>query len=103
MTFHRLVVGLPLAATAIGFEAVICFNPTAPPEAAGNFAGHAAFIAVFALLNVVFLHAEVARQRREHRKLVDDEVMAMREDARDFRRWDALSLAACCLPRWLHW
>jgi diguanylate cyclase (GGDEF)-like protein len=43
------------------------------------------FIAVFALLNVVFLHAEVARQRREHRQLVDDEVAAMREDARDFR------------------
>jgi diguanylate cyclase (GGDEF)-like protein len=85
VTFHRMVVGLPLAATAIGFEAVLCFNPTAPPEAAGNFAGHAAFIAVFALLNVVFLHAEVARQRREHRQLVDDEVEAMREEARDFR------------------
>jgi diguanylate cyclase (GGDEF)-like protein len=85
VTFHRMVVGLPLAATAIGFEAVLCFGPAAPPEAAGAFAGHAAFIAVFALLNVVFLHAEVARQRREHLQLVDDEVAAMREEARDFR------------------
>ena len=32
--------------------------------------GHASFVAVFALLNVVFLHAEVARQRREHKQLV---------------------------------
>ena len=85
VTFHRMVVGLPLAASAIGFEAVLCFGPAAPPEAAGMFAGHASFIAVFALLNVVFLHAEVARQRREHRRLVADEVLAMREEARDFR------------------
>ena len=49
------------------------------------FAGHAGFIAVFALLNVVFLHAEVARQRREHRSRVEDEVASMREEARDFR------------------
>jgi len=85
VTFHRLVVGLPLAATAIGFEAVLCFGPTASPDAPGTFAGHAVFIAVFALLNVVFLHAEVARQRREHKRLVDDEVASMREEARDFR------------------
>ena len=39
VTFHRLVVGLPLAATAIGFEAVLCFGPGAPPDAAGLFAG----------------------------------------------------------------
>ena len=85
VTFHRLVVGLPLAGVAIGFEAVICFGPGAPPETGGLFAGHAGFIAVFALLNVVFLHAEVARQRREHLRRVDDEVAAMREEARDFR------------------
>jgi diguanylate cyclase (GGDEF)-like protein len=85
VTFHRLVVGLPLAAAAIGFEAVLAFGPAAPPEAAGTFLGHVGFIAVFALLNVVFLHAEVARQRREHRRRVEDEVVAMREEARDFR------------------
>jgi two-component system, cell cycle response regulator len=85
VTFHRLIVGLPLAASAIGFEAVSCFGPGAPPETAGLFAGHAGFIAVFALLNVVFLHAEMARQRRDHRRRVDEEVAAMREEARDFR------------------
>ena len=85
VTFHRLAVGLPLAAAAVGFEAVLCFGPGAPPEAAAAFPGHVSFIAVFALLNVVFLHAEVARQRREHRRRVEEEVTAMREEARDFR------------------
>ena len=39
VTFHRLVVGLPLAGVAIGFEAVLCFGPAAPPEASGMFVG----------------------------------------------------------------
>jgi two-component system cell cycle response regulator len=85
VTFHRLAVGLPLAAAAIGFEAVLSFGPAAPPEAAAAFPGHVGFIAVFALLNVVFLHAEVARQRRERRRHLEGEVAAMREEARDFR------------------
>jgi diguanylate cyclase (GGDEF)-like protein len=85
VTFHRLVVGLPLAAAAIGFEAVLAFSPTVPADHAGTFPSHAGFIGVFALLNVVFLHAEVARQRREHRRRVEDEVASMREEARDFR------------------
>ncbi len=85
VTFHRLWVGLPLAATAVGFEAVLSFGPTASPEAAAAFPGHVVFIAVFALLNVVFLHAEVARQRRERRRRLEGEVEAMREEARDFR------------------
>jgi two-component system cell cycle response regulator len=85
VTFHRLAVGLPLAAAAIGFEAVLSFSPAVPAEHASLFPSHAGFIAVFALLNVVFLHAEVARQRREHRRRVEDEVASMREEARDFR------------------
>ncbi|HEY6475234.1 MAG TPA: sensor domain-containing diguanylate cyclase [Polyangia bacterium] len=85
VTFHRLWVGLPLAAAAVGFEAVLSFGPTATPEAPAAFPGHVVFIAVFALLNVVFLHAEVARQRRERRKRLEGEVAAMREEARDFR------------------
>ncbi len=85
VTFHRLSVGLPLAAAAIGFEAVLSFGPNAAPDAAGAFPGHVAFIAVFALLNVVFLHAEVARQRRERRRRLEGEVAAMREEAREFR------------------
>src|SRR5688572_9053204 len=39
VTFHRLVVGLPLAGVAIGFEAVLCFGPAAAPEAAAAFPG----------------------------------------------------------------
>jgi two-component system, cell cycle response regulator len=85
VTFHRLAVGLPLAAAAIGFEAVLAFGPTVPPEHAALFASHTGFIGVFALLNVVFLHAEVARQRREHLRRVEDEVASMRQEARDFR------------------
>ncbi|HXJ23123.1 MAG TPA: GAF domain-containing protein, partial [Polyangia bacterium] len=85
VTFHRLSVGLPLAGAAIGLEAVLSFSPSALPEAAAAFPGHVAFIALFALLNVVFLHAEVARQRRERRKRLEGEVAAMREEAREFR------------------
>ena len=85
VTFHRLWVGLPLAAAAVGFEAVLSFGPSASPEAGAAFPGHVVFIAVFALLNVVFLHAEVARQRRERRRRLEGEVEAMREEARDFR------------------
>jgi diguanylate cyclase (GGDEF)-like protein len=85
VTFHRLAVGLPLALAAIGFEAVLSFGPTIPAEQASAFPSHAGFIGVFALLNVVFLHAEVARQRREHLRRVEDEVASMRQEARDFR------------------
>jgi two-component system, cell cycle response regulator len=85
VTFHRLAVGLPLAVAAIGFEAVLSFSPAASREAASSFPEHAGFIVIFALLNVVFLHAEVARQRREHRRRLDDEVASMREEAREFR------------------
>jgi two-component system cell cycle response regulator len=85
VTFHPLKTGTPLAAAALGFEAVMAFGPGAAPDAAAAFPGHAGFIAVFAVLNVAFLHAEVARQRREHRKRLEDEVLSMREEARDFR------------------
>ena len=85
VTFHPLNTGMPLAAAALGFEVVLAFGPGAAPGAAAAFPGHAGFIAVFAILNVAFLHAEVARQRREHRKRLEDEVLSMREEARDFR------------------
>ena len=93
VTFHRLAVGLPLAIAAVGFEAVICFSPSAGGALASGgvsisvttFVGHAGFIAIFALLNVVFLHAEVARQRRERRRRLEEEIVSMRQEARDFR------------------
>jgi two-component system cell cycle response regulator len=85
VTFHPLKTGAPLAIAALGFEAVLAFGPGASSSAAAAFPAHAGFIAVFAVLNVAFLHAEVARQRREHRKRLEAEVQSMREEARDFR------------------
>jgi len=85
VTFHPLKTGTPLALAALGFEAVMAFGPGAVPGAAAAFPAHAGFIVVFAILNVAFLHAEVARQRREHRKRLEEEVLSMREEARDFR------------------
>jgi len=85
VTFHPLSVGCPLAAAALGFEGIMAFGPGAAPGAAAAFPGHAGFIAVFAVLNVAFLHAEVARQRRERRRCLEAEVASMREEARDFR------------------
>ncbi len=85
VTFHSLAVGIPLALAALGFEAIMAFGPTAAPGALAAFPGHAAFIVVFGMLNVAFLHAEVARQRREHRRRLESEVASMREEARDFR------------------
>jgi two-component system cell cycle response regulator len=85
VTFHRLAVGLPLALAAIGFETVVAYGPGAAASSTAVYPGHVGFIIAFALLNVVFLHAEVARQRRERRKRLDDEVASMREEAREFR------------------
>ena len=85
VTFHPLKTGAPLAVAALGFEAVMAFGTGANPGAAAAFPAHAGFIAVFGVLNVAFLHAEVARQRREHRKRLEAEVQSMREEARDFR------------------
>jgi two-component system cell cycle response regulator len=85
VTFHPLKTGTPLALAALGFEAVMAFGPGATPGAAQAFPSHAGFIGVFAVLNVAFLHAEVARQRREHHKRLEAEIQSMREEARDFR------------------
>jgi diguanylate cyclase (GGDEF)-like protein len=85
VTFHPLRVGIPLAFAAIGLEGAMAFGPGAAAEAAAAFPSHAVFIVIFAGLNVAFLHAEVARQRREHRRRLETEVASMREEARDFR------------------
>ncbi len=85
VTFHRLAVGIPLAVAAVALEAAVAFGPGAAAAAAAAFPGHAGFIGIFALLNVAFLHAEVARQRRERHHRLEAEVTSMREEARDFR------------------
>src|SRR6185503_4333992 len=55
------------------------------PHARELFASHAAFIGFFALVNLIFLHGEVMRQRRENRVAREHELRSMREEARDFR------------------
>src|SRR6202050_220722 len=46
---------------------------------------HAAFVAAFALLNLAFLRAEVARIRATARASVQEEIVRLKEDARSFR------------------
>jgi diguanylate cyclase (GGDEF)-like protein len=46
---------------------------------------HAAFVAAFALLNLTFLRAEVARIRAMARAKVDEEIVRLKEDARSYR------------------
>jgi two-component system cell cycle response regulator len=46
---------------------------------------HAAFVAAFALLNLTFLRAEVARIRAMARARVDEEIVRLKEDARSYR------------------
>jgi diguanylate cyclase (GGDEF)-like protein len=46
---------------------------------------HLAFIAASAGLHAAFLRGLVTRQRGEHKKRLDDEVKAMRQEAREFR------------------
>jgi hypothetical protein len=41
VTFHPLSVGCPLAAAALGVEAIMAFGPGATPGAADAFPGHA--------------------------------------------------------------
>src|SRR6185312_15284091 len=46
---------------------------------------HAAFVAAFALLNLAFLRAEVARIRASARARVEAEIARLKEDARSYR------------------
>jgi diguanylate cyclase (GGDEF)-like protein len=46
---------------------------------------HAAFVGAFALLNLAFLRAEVARIRATARASVQEEIVRLKEDARSFR------------------
>ena len=50
-----------------------------------TLATHAAFVAAFALLNLAFLRAEVARIRATARARVEEEIVRLKEDARSYR------------------
>src|SRR5258706_183363 len=85
VTFHRKAIGLPLVAVTLGLEYLL--YASGPRDARANelVASHAAFIGFFGVVHLIFLQAEVLRQRREHRQSVRDELRRLREEARDFR------------------
>ena len=60
---------------------------------------HAAFVAAFALLNLAFLRAEVARIRATARARVEEEIVRLKEDARSFRLLGAGELPEESEPR----
>src|SRR6185436_14585704 len=55
---------------------------------------HAAFIATFAVLNLVFLRAEIARIRMRSRARLDAELTRLRDAARSYRLLGAPRAAA---------
>jgi hypothetical protein len=88
ITFHRAIVGLSLIALTLGLEYLLyraSTNGHVDPRARELMVSHLMFIGFFALMNLVFLQAEVMRQRREHRAAMKREIRSLREEARDFR------------------
>ena len=84
VTFHPLKTGMPWPPRRLASRRCWLSARAQQPAQRLCFPGHAGFIAVFAILNVAFLHAEVARQRREHRKRLEEEVLSMREGGAGF-------------------
>ena len=82
--FARPLAGIGVVAWVVVLEAGIRrFTLT---ESDGRTLGiHAAFVAAFALLNLAFLRAEVARIRLTARARVEEEIVRLKEDARSFR------------------
>jgi diguanylate cyclase (GGDEF)-like protein len=89
VTFHRRAVGLPLVAMTFALELLLyraaVQHGLGEARARELALSHAAFIGFFALVHLVFLQAEVLRQRREHRGTIAREIKTLREEARDFR------------------
>jgi diguanylate cyclase (GGDEF)-like protein len=85
VSFHTLPVGAGLVAATLTLEATLFFASPRGAEDRALAAAHGAFIGFFAVVNLVFLHAEVFRQRRAHEARIVSEIIRMREEARDFR------------------
>jgi two-component system, cell cycle response regulator len=85
VAFHRLPVGAGLVAATLALEALLFFASPQSADDRALAAAHGAFIGFFAVVNLIFLHAEVFRQRREHDARLKGEILRMREEARDFR------------------
>ncbi|RLB48634.1 MAG: diguanylate cyclase, partial [Deltaproteobacteria bacterium] len=83
-SFAQRPVGTLLVLAAAFFEAGLWFI-TEDQSDVQPFAVHAAFIAFFGILNLVFTRAEIARVRERSRRELDDEREKVRDDARLFR------------------
>ncbi len=82
--FHRPPIGAALVSLALLLETAVCVAAGLPiPGETWVF--HAGFIVLFALLYLLFVQSEIARQRREHRVRLLAEIHRSREEARDFR------------------
>src|SRR5580692_119619 len=82
--FSRPAAGLLVVLWVVLLEAAIR-RYTLNETAAGPLAVHAAFVAAFALLNLSFLRAEVARIRITATSRVERELLRLKEDARRYR------------------
>ncbi len=80
-SLHRFAVGVPLVVVVMALE----WARYGRGEDLASTLVRAAFLALFGALHLAFLHGEVFRARRNHRKALDEEIRSMREDARDFR------------------
>ncbi len=82
--FARPAAGLIVVAWVVLLEALI--RRVALGEVSlARLAPHAGFVAAFALLNLAFLRAEVARIRRSARTRIEQELSRLKEDARRYR------------------
>jgi two-component system cell cycle response regulator len=84
VAFSRPLAGLLAVAWVLLLEAAIrryVLNESAP----GPLAVRAGFVVTFALLNLFFLRAEVARIRITARSRVERELLRLKEDARRYR------------------
>jgi two-component system cell cycle response regulator len=82
--FARPLAGGVVVAWVVVLEAAIR-RFTLGEEDGRTLGIHAAFVAAFALLNLAFLRAEVARIRATARARVEQEIVRLKEDARSYR------------------
>jgi two-component system cell cycle response regulator len=82
--FARPLAGGAVVAWVVVLEAVIR-RFTLGQEDGRTLGIHAAFVTAFALLNLAFLRAEVARIRATARARVEQEIVRLKEDARSYR------------------
>ncbi|PID38497.1 MAG: diguanylate cyclase [Proteobacteria bacterium] len=93
--FNGRIVGGLLTATALAFQLALHLGEGALTAAAGASRWAAlewaalltrgGYLLVFALANLLFLQAEVARRRRTHHARLTEAIRALHDEARDYR------------------